>query len=190
MSETPDFQVTGGPNRDSAIPRFYMKAVKNEFETQRQGRPIFRDVEYVEINVPGDRRTVVDRAVTDEHRRRWPREYEAFKAGQELPVEGTALEEWGGVTRSQVEELRPFKIRTVEQLAALSDDQLGKAVPMSGFSLREKAQRFLEQAKGAAPMEKLAAENEDLKASMQVRDDRIKALEEQVQKLLAAKDEK
>jgi hypothetical protein len=37
------------------FPRFYMRAVQSNFETERQGRPIFNDEEYVEIIMAGGR---------------------------------------------------------------------------------------------------------------------------------------
>ncbi|WP_395443572.1 hypothetical protein [Caulobacter sp. UC70_42] len=118
---TPDFDAAADKG-DNARPRFYSKPVKNNFRSESEGRPVFEDKEFVEILVPGDRKTVVDTLVKDEHKRRWPREYAAFKAGQEVPVEGTPLEEWPQITRSQVEELKFAHIRTVEQLASLPDD--------------------------------------------------------------------
>jgi len=49
---------------------------------------------------------------------------------------------------------------------------------MGGFALREKAQRFLDQAAGLAPMEALAAKAE--------RDDaKLAAMEEQIRELKA-----
>lgn len=155
---TPDFDAAADKG-DNARPRFYSKPVKNNFRSESEGRPVFEDKEFVEILVPGDRKTVVDTLVKDEHKRRWPREYAAFKAGQEVPVEGTPLEEWPQITRSQVEELKFAHIRTVEQLASLPDDPLNRSVSMGGFALREKAQRYLEALNGNAQTEALAAES-------------------------------
>lgn len=154
---TPDFDA-GADKNDNARPRFYSKPVKNNFRSETEGRPVFEDKEFVEILVPGDRKTVVDTLVKEEHKRRWPREYAAFKAGQEVPVEGTPLEEWPQISRSQVEELKFAHIRTVEQLASLPDDALNRSVSMGGFALREKAQRHLEALKGSSQTEAQAAE--------------------------------
>lgn len=158
LDDTPDFDAAADKN-DNARPRFYSKPMKNNFRSETEGRPVFEDKEFVEILVPGDRKTVVDTLVKDEHKRRWPREYAAFKAGQEIPTEGTPLEEWPQITRSQVEELRFGHIRTVEQLASLPDNALNSTVPMGGYPLREKAQRWLEAQKGNAQTEVLAAES-------------------------------
>lgn len=184
MSETPDFHTPGGANeRDGAIPRFYTRPVQSKYKSNLAGRPIFEDREFVEILVPGDRKTVVDEMVKDEHRRRWPRAYEAFRSGQEAPTEGTPLAEWPGISRSLVEELRFSKVFSVEQLAGLTDDQLAKTIQMGGFALREKAQRFLESAKGSEPMEKLAAENEVLKATLAETNGKLEALTAEVARM-------
>ncbi len=96
---------------------------------------------------------IVDVRVKDEHRERWPTKYAAFKANMEAPESGTPLDEWAGVGRSQVMELNSVHIRTVEQLAGLSDSQLAKAIPMGGNALRAKAQRFIEQTDAEKPLQ-------------------------------------
>lgn len=166
---------------DNARPRFYTEAVQNNFRSQQEGRPIFDEKEFVEILVPGDRKTAWVGQVTDEHRRRWPQLYQAWKAGQEAPEEGYALEQWAGINKAQVEELRFAKVRTVEQLASLPDDALNRCVPMGGWQLREKAQRFLKQMEGSAQTEALAAENASLRETM----DLMKAQHEDLIRRLA-----
>lgn len=178
MDGTPDFS-TSGNDRDTAIPRFFLQPVQNQFLSDKEGRPIFEDKEYIEIRVPGDRKTEWIGSVKEEHRQRFPRHYAAFKLQQEVPLDGTPISEWAAVTRSQTEELAFAHIKTIEQLAALSDDGLAKSVSMGGFTLREKAQRYLEQAKGNAPMEALAAEAAAQRETIAV-------LEQQIADLVAA----
>jgi len=184
---TPDFTPpTPGQHADNVIPRFYLKPEKSIFKSEREGKPVFEDREMVEIRVPGDRKTEVHSYVKEEHKRRWPQYYAAFKAQQEAPTEGTPLAEWPKVTRSQVEELGFFHIKTVEQLANLSDDQLSKCLPMGGFPLRDAAKRMLEQAAGSAPAEKLAAENSELRGTMEAMKAQMDAMREQMDKMVAA----
>lgn len=180
MSESPSFVVPpaqGQQQQDTTVPRFYIKPVQNNFRSEQEGRPIFEDMEYVEIAIPGDMRAVVDRRVKPEDKARWPKYYEAFKANQEFFGEGLPLTEWSGVTRSQVEELRFFKIRTVEQLAAIDDANLA-ALGHGGRTLRSQAQAFLESAKGGEPAAKLIADGA-------AKDEKIKALEEEVSQMKA-----
>lgn len=183
---TPEFQA-GADKQDTSFPEFRMEAVKNNFESVRQGRPVFEEKEFITIRVPGDRKTEWSGPVKDEHRRRWPRHYAAFKSEQEAPSEGMPLSEWPAVTRSQVLELASANVKTIEQLAKLPDDLLNKAVNMGGFHLREKAQRWIEQANGAEPMERLAAENAELKDKLAVMKADQDDLKRRVDELLAAK---
>ena len=184
-----DFFVEGNKDvKDNTIPRFYVRAVKNEFRSQTEGRPIFEDREYVEILVPGNRGTVVDRAVKEEDRYRWPRQYQAFKQQQEEVLEGTPIEEWAAITRSQAEELKHVHVRTVEVLASLTDEQLAKAVPMGGHGLREKAQRFVEQAAGGAPAEALAAKLEEQATIMASMEAQVGELTRRLEEALNSKE--
>lgn len=180
FTDAPEFD-SNARDKDGAIPRFYMEPFQNNAKTAEMGQPVFEEREMVEILIPGDRRTVATRIVLEEHRRRWPRAYAAFRAGQEAPVEGIPLEEWPGISRGYVEELKFAHVRTVQQLAALPDEQLNKSVSMGGFSLREKARRYLEQLGGQAPTEKLAAENAELKGTISTMkgqmDDLVKRLD-------------
>lgn len=157
--DTPDFDPDAR-KRDGAIPRFYTEAKKNNFRSEAEGRPCFDEVEMVEILIPGDRRSSWVGLVKDEHKKRFPREYGAFKQGLEAPEQGTPIAQMPGITRAQAEELAYSHVKTVEALANLPDDLLSKAAGMGGYALREKAKRWVEATNGAAPMEKLAAENE------------------------------
>lgn len=139
---------------------FYMKAVKNNFESAKQGRDIWDEIPYVEILIPGDKLTEVHERVNESHKARWPTSWAAFLANQEAPEEGTPLAEWPPVNRSTVEMLASVKVRTVEQLAGLSDAQIGACMPMGGRVLRDKAIAWLKQAEGMAPMSEMQQELE------------------------------
>jgi hypothetical protein len=164
MSET-DFRDPNGP-KQPAVPVFFTEAVKMEFKSRQAGRPVFEDREMVRIIIPGDRRSMVVEIVGDEHRQRWPREYEAFKAGQAAPLDGTALADWPQISRARVEELAYFHIRTVEQFASLSDDKL-QSLGMGAREERERAKVFLEVARhGTAPLSRLLARVEQAEADV------------------------
>jgi hypothetical protein len=158
FTDAPDFD-TGARERDGAIPRFYVEAYRHEAESAAKGSPVYKEREMVEILIPGDRKSISNQIVGERHRMRWPREYAAFKAGQEAPLEGTPVSELPGIGRAQAEELSHHHVKTIEALAGLPDELLNKVVSMGGFALRDKARRWLEVAAGEAPTEKLAAEN-------------------------------
>jgi hypothetical protein len=183
MSDAPEFD-TKARDRDTAIPKFEKKPVRLP---DRDGKPHFEEFEFVTIFVPGDRKTEHYQRVNDEIRQRFPNQYEAWKRGLEAPTEGTPLSECAWIGRAQVEELAFGHVKTVEQLAALSDAQLKNLVPMSGYALRDKAQRHLEQINGAAPNEKLAAENTELKSNMAAMQAQMDAMMKQMAEMANAK---
>lgn len=163
--------------------RFYIFPQKNEAKSASAGRPIFEDTEFVEIFASGNSTNIVRRPARHMDKERFRRQYEAFKAGHEDQVQGTLLHEVPWITRSQVEELAYLRIRTLEQLANVSDAACSKHVGL--YDLKSKAQKALALAEGAAPMTELAKENEELKKRLNSQDDQMANMREQMDKLIA-----
>lgn len=137
------------------------------------GRPIFDDVEYVEIRAPDtiDKFTGNDRPATNRDRKRFKRQYLAFKEANSESVTGTPLEKWPMVTGAQVMELKYLRIdgekhsiRTVEELAEFPEAFLASLGALG--ALKKKAQDYLEAAKGQAPMVRMRAELDTRDAEM------------------------
>lgn len=143
--------------KDDVRPRFFMKAVQRMGDSERAGRPIFVEKEFVEILIPGDNRTVRVAEVSDEHRARWPQHYEAFKKGQEAPLNGTPLEAWPALNTAQVAELKALRVFTVEDLANMNESFYSN-VGMGTRDLAKKAKAFLELAAGTADVQRMEAE--------------------------------
>jgi hypothetical protein len=164
--------------------RFYMFPQKNEAKSASAGRPIFEDTEFVEIFAAGNSTNIVRRPARAMDKDRFRRQYEAFKAGTEDQLQGTPLHEVPWITRSQVEELAYLRIRTLEQLANVSDAACGKHVGL--YDLKSKATKALAAAEGAAPITELTKENEELKRRLDQRDKEMDTMKEQMAKLIAA----
>jgi hypothetical protein len=112
----------------------------------------------------------------------WPvidRAYEHWKKGQEEPVDGTPLAAWAGVNADQADRLKLMHIRSVEDVAALTDADLEK-IGMGARSLREKARAFVVNKQGSAKIEEALAardkENADLKAELAELQETVKTL--------------
>ena len=159
---------------------FFYHARRNDAKSLEEGREIYDDVPYVKIMVPGDKDNIVMRPIRDSDKRRFPRQYEAFMTNADQPTEGTPLEEWAGISRSMVEELKPFGIRTMEQLVEMPDSHAQKFMGIN--ALRAKARAWIDDAKGKAPIEALQRENEALKAQMQELIDELRALKAESEK--------
>lgn len=167
---------------DSAVfPKFYMRAVQDKAASRESGTPKFRDVEYVEIRIAGDKHTVVNKKVTDEHKHRWPGIYKQFKDDAEQRMEGTPLSEWSQLTASRIAELKALNIYTVEALSEVSDTNL-QNLGMGARDLVQKAKKWLTVAKDGAELNKVIADNARLS-------DEVEYLKKQIQKM-GAKNEK
>lgn len=157
--------------------QFYMGAWHDQSASEKEGRPIFKDMEYIRIMTSKD--AIIDRPMRPQDVERWPRAYAAWKATgvSEPGSQGTPLEAWPLMTRAQVEEYKYFKIYTVEQLAEMSD---GLGQQIMGFQkIKAQAKAYVEVAKGQAPLLQMQSE---LEAS----NSEIAALKDQLAKLAAS----
>jgi len=126
---------------DRCYPIFSRKFRQDKVASVKEGRIVGADIEMVEVIVAGDRTQTWYGKVTDEHRNRWPVLYQAWKKGEEPPVQGTPLEQWPLISTSFLHELKSLGVRTVEQMANLTDTQAQGF--MSGMAWRAKALEFL-----------------------------------------------
>jgi hypothetical protein len=187
-------------NADSRLAvTFYKRSVKQDDESNAAGRPIFKEFDFVRICVPGDNLTEIDTYANNSHKARFPRQWAHYQnqvAGQEQII-GTPIEQWPLVSRSQADELKGIKFRTVEDVANCSDQQLqriGMIAGMSPHSFREKAKAFLNLASDSAEvaqreeeLQALKEENAKIKAET---DAKLSKMQEQMEALLAAVAEK
>lgn len=149
----------------------------------KEGRPIFREVPYITIMVPGER-DVVHRAAWQKDFDRFPMQWAAFlnKKDQDK-ASGTPLQLLTWMTASQVKELEYFNCYTVEQLANLNDSAAQRFMAIQG--LKQRAKDYLAASKEQAPLLTIRAEIEkkdaELAAANNALNDqakRIKALED------------
>lgn len=162
---------------------FYRKEEKNEFESEKQGRPIYQEYDFVRIEIPGRLDTVIETYVRPEHIQRFPGDWALYKEGLEnIKVAGTPVDQWPIISRSEAEELKGMKFYSVEQIANASDMQK-QILGMRASFLVQKAQAFLAAAHDAALVQSQAAELErkaqveaDLRAEM-------KRMSEQMQEM-------
>lgn len=164
---------------DKLYVRFFMHPKQNPAKTKAEGRPIFEDKEYIQIMTPGNKTDVIMRPVSAEDKERFAKAYQRFKASEEEVLEGTLLEHWPVVTRAQVEEMKYFNIRTVEQLAGMPDSNAQNF--MGVLNLKRQAQDWLAQAD--------ANFVSDLKEQLAERDRQLAAMAERLDALEAEEPE-
>lgn len=155
--------------------KFDIRSRPDPAATAAQGRPMFKDVEYIDIRVPGKKDSIC-RPATLADKDRFPAHYQAFKnrVSTEDVVEGTLLVEWPVISRSMADAFAFANIKTVEQLAGTADTQIQQF--MGGMGLRRKAQEWLE---GAAEGKAKA----ELQAELKQRDEQIAAMQVQLAEL-------
>ena len=179
--------------------RFYRKPIEIKDETLAQGRPIFRDADWVTIMTPGDQLNIIDTVAQERHKLRFPVQWAQYqnKVGGEEVISGTPIDHWPLVSMSQAEELKGIKFHTVESIANCSDQQLqriGMIAGMSPHAFRDRARAFLNLAKDSAEIEARNAELAQLKEeNAKIRaetDAKLAQMNEQMAAILAAVAEK
>lgn len=163
-------------DKDLIIPLFKILTTENKGKSKEQGRPIFDDMEVVEVRFAGDRNKIsvfpahaICGQVEDDdgdyrpmtYAQRWPKQYERFKAKQHQVAEGTPVDELPFLTQAKRSELKALSIYTAEALASLDGNAL-KNLGQGGRDLKNQAQAYLDRAAGSADVTKMAAKISDL----------------------------
>ena len=163
-------------NNDAlTVPFFKTIAVPDAQASKAAGRPIFTDMEIVEVRIAGDRNyapqfpahqmwmRIDGEEVT--YAERWPDAYARFAAGKEQVATGTPLSELPFLSEAKRAELRGLKVYTAEALASLDGKNL-KALGDMGREMKNQATAYLETAGNSAGSVALAAEVEALRAEL------------------------
>lgn len=87
--------------------------------------------------------------------------YKLWKQGLEIPLEGTPLKNWPGLSPAQYQTLNSLRVFTVEDLANANEQVLRSL--LGGHSLQERAQAYLATCSDSG---KVAEENASLKAQL------------------------
>ena len=145
--------------------QFYTDALELKAESEKQGRPIFKDMPFVRIIVPGDTNNIIERIADENDKQRFPNAWAKYQNSEAKASEGTPLAQWREITRSLLKECKYFEIHTVEALSNISDAHVAK-LGMGFGELRTKAKAWVEAAAGTAQITAQAAENAQLKQTL------------------------
>lgn len=175
MSEPIIFPVRddGVPNRkDWNSVYFEWKDDKDEEASAQAGKPIFDSVVMANIMGPGMQKSTATRIVyrkkpdgrVIEDARNLKEYLDAFLKGDGGTLTGTPLHELTILDHGVIATLKAMGVHSIETLAALAETA---APHLLGFrKYKTAAQAWIEQRDGQAPLNKLAAENEALKAEL------------------------
>jgi len=153
--------------------RFHPKPVMNQAKSREAGRPIYEELDFIEIMVPGDKHSVIDRRVRNLDTRRFSRQWQAYKAGKADQQIGTPLNALPFMSPSRAEEYRFFHITTAEQLASAADGSNAAQAIMGFNGDKQKANAYLQMAAGNAPILQMQQALED-------KENQIAAMQEQM----------
>lgn len=152
---------------DQLLVRFYRHAELSQYKSKKANAPIYDDVDMVEVITPGEKESV--KVIADEfHQRRFPKQWEAYKAGIELQQSGTPIELLLNTEPSMVRHLKHMNVHTIQQLAALSDSNK-QLIGMGAEQLQQRAREYLSKAAGGQTfhqMDEMKKEIEQLKAML------------------------
>jgi hypothetical protein len=166
----------------SLVATFRTLAIKNEARSRVEGRPIFDDVEVVEIRIPGSRNYTPYPATAHSHwqsdpftgeqssvsyAERFAKQYQQFKSQQVQTKSGTPLDQVRFLSPGECAGLRAMNIYTVEQLALIDGQELKNLGP-GGRDWKNRAIEYIAESKASAPNAQMQAELEAMRAQLAV----------------------
>ena len=164
--------------------RFWMDACKNEAASKDAGRAIFDTVPWCEKGVVGEPDTVSGpvHKMQPDPREQFPAAWAAFQRDNASEgLVGTPLREVPWLGRGEVETFMHAGVKTLEQLAGMSDATI-TGLP-GGIAMRKKAKDMIAAAASEAPLQAMQDE-------LAKRDEQIASLREQVAELMKTRRKK
>lgn len=158
---------------DGVFPTFYDEWVQDKKASESEGYPVGKECLWIRIQVP-NQTDCVPRPATQADKERFPKSWAAYQTGKEPAEEGFPIEQWTGVSVSELKICQANQIKTVEQLSEVPDSGIHRLGP-GGHNLKNRAQKFLKDT------------DQDLVTRLE---SRIKELEAQIKKLNNADPEK
>lgn len=151
---------------------FFVDDEYQSFQSEKEGRAIYKPVEKVRIWQPGNKSDIIkhvqmeDEPNSPSHPRRFPRQWAAFKAQQTQVPDGTALELCKFIPSHRVKELKAKDVHTAEQFAALPDSVV-QTFGMDACRLRDLCAAYISDDNRVAKLSSALAENATMKADLE-----------------------
>ena len=148
---------------------FYLRAVQNNYKSEKEGKPVWEDKIYIKKISPSDLSNIIDRPMREGDKKQFHEEWRRYELGESerVMVVGCPLEELG-FTPALIKTLNDREIRTVEQLSLCSDEGLSRI--MGGFQMKQTALKYLEtkkESKQDGVNESLLAKIEELEKKLE-----------------------
>lgn len=146
------------------------------------GRPVYEDREFVKIMIKGQDKQIVIEEVKPAHKAKYPIAYLQFQQSKPMPLIGTPIEMLPGVGPSMAHHLKGINLRSVEDVANISDENVLQAMGPGARDLVKRAKAFVGHTseKTAALEAELAeqkAENQRLRGTIENFESRLAQVE-------------
>lgn len=177
-----------------AYVQFERKPVEDKAASAAAGHYVARDVDYALVTPPyskdvfkqktslwleENQRMVDTGRMPQEWADQYKKAYEAWKNGQEIPLNGIPIRGWGVISPAQQETLIRMNCLTVEDLAAVTDEGLHR-IGMGSVDLKNKAKAWLAQLNDKGPLTQQMA---DTQAKNALLERSVETLTRQVEEL-------
>lgn len=169
-------EFVGATNPDEMLHvEFFWKEPIDKWQSEKQGKEVRgKRVPYVRMMKPGDQTSIVESAVRDDHKARWPRRWLAWQMKEGM-IEGAdnemgwKIDDWDALKdkESQLHELKYLRFNTVEKIAGASDAQIQR-LGIGGIGLREQARQALKGRSLSEYKDEMQAKDKEL-AEMKAR---------------------
>ena len=146
-------------HKDMPYVTFKSEIVEDPIETKKCGRIISKDQHFARVTPPGSKDTYFGKIpqwfeaqelelragrILPEWLGKWKRDYELFKQGQEIPLDGTPIRGWKMLSGAQQENLIRLNILTVESLSTMTAEAMAQ-VGMGALEMKRRAESWLAQ---------------------------------------------
>jgi hypothetical protein len=166
----------------SVVVRMFFAAVKDEAETLKLGRPIFKMEPQIEKICDGGSH-IVCRKVREQDKREFSDLWKRLNSDSpSSEIAGTPLREWSELSLDVVNSLRASHIYTLEQLSSIADSEL-QVLGLGGRELRKKAKAYIDVAKKQAKVSQMVAENAKLQRDLDAKQSQIDFLSKKLDEL-------
>lgn len=144
-----------------AYVRFERRPIEDRATSLTAGHVVTKDVDYAIITPVGSRDEiprevkdwfaqlkgqVKDQRIPEKFQEYYTRAYEAWKRGEDIPVEGTPIKGWQVLSPSQQANVLAANVRTVEDLALANGEAITR-IGMGGHEIKQKAEAWLKASK-------------------------------------------
>jgi len=161
---------------------FEYRPIEDREASLKEKRYVAKDVAFAIITPPGSKDRIpqqvdfwfeklTNEVAADRYPSQWLEHYRAlyaaWKAGNELPIDGTSVKNWNQASPAQIRAMLDLHIMTVEQMAEANEETVAR-LGMGGRALRQQAKDYIttanSQAAEIASLRKKVAELEAAKA--------------------------